>query len=114
MKGNIDNVRELNALDIAESNGAISAKDAAIRRIELKRAEDPTYIGSERHFQDLQRAAGKTTASGHDREPETLEEAAADFCAAWDDLMKALGIYRFADRVLVAIGKLLIKMGWKQ
>lgn len=72
---------------------------------------DEDYIGSEQHFRDIQAAARKSTACN--REPETLGEAVEDFARAWDDLMKALGVYRLADRILVAIGKILIKMGFK-
>lgn len=74
-------------------------------------SKEDDYIGSERHFRDIQAAAGKATAD--QRHPETLSEALADFCAAWDDLMKALGVYRLSERVLVFIGKILIKMGQK-
>jgi len=68
------------------------------------------YIGSEEHFQAIQRAAGMTTAE--DRKPETLGEALGDLGRAWDDLMKATGFPRLADRVLVTIGRVLIRMGW--
>ena len=70
------------------------------------------YLGSEEHFQDIQRAARKATACN--REPETLGECVEDFARAWDDLMKALGVYALADRILVAIGKILIRMAWNE
>lgn len=68
------------------------------------------YTGSEEQFRDIQRAAGMTTAEN--REPETLGEALEDLSRAWNDLMKATGVYQLFDRILVAIGRIFIRMGW--
>ena len=74
-------------------------------------SKEDDYIGSEGHFQIIQAAARKATAD--QRPPETLDDAFSDFCVAWDDLMKALGVYKAYDRILVFIGRILIRMGWK-
>lgn len=74
---------------------------------------DDDYYGSEKHFRDIQRAAGKTTADNR-QNPETLGEAAQNIADAWSDLLSAIGFYRLADRVLISIGRVLIKAGFKK
>lgn len=71
--------------------------------------EGDDYYGSEEHYQDILKAAGKTTAS---KDPETLGEAVGNIADAFRELLEALGFYRLADRVLIAIGRGLIKMGF--
>lgn len=69
------------------------------------------YYGSEKHFQDLQRAAGKSTADQR-KNPETLGEAAQNIADDVGELLEAFGFFRLADRVLIALGRVLIKMGF--
>lgn len=66
-------------------------------------SKEDDYIGSERHFRDIQAAAGKATSD--QLHPETLSEALSDFCGAWDDLMKALGFYRLSVRAFFLLEK---------
>ena len=71
------------------------------------------YIGSEEHFQAIQRAAGMTTAE--DRKPETMREALGGLFRAFVDLIKSilrLWVARIAARVFLITGNLLIRIGW--
>lgn len=73
--------------------------------------KDDDYIGSEAHFQDIQAAARKSTAD--QREPENLSEALGDLGDAILEMFEAAGLFRFFDKILVALGRVLIKMGFE-
>lgn len=74
------------------------------------RKKDDDYYGSEEHFRDIQDAARKT---GYIEHPETLDDCRQNFRLALGELSRALGLDRLSDKILIAIGKLLLKLGWK-
>lgn len=68
------------------------------------------YYGSEQHFKDIQSAP---RSCGYIEHPKTLSDCRHNFKLSLKELGQALWFFIFMDKIIIAIGKLLLKLGFK-